>query len=132
MTVLEFIKKQMSTLGINFDFDEWTAEDIPKLYWIGALCEEDNTIKIISHNTGGFKEFFSDISKMKKHFAFQNKIKLTTETNEFVVRYGGHDVFPPEKQGERTKAEIMLLIKKSKTPTEQTETECIPEEITEE
>lgn len=122
MTALEFVKDQMAALNINYDYKEWTGKEKPKLYFIGEELKEGETknnvtpsvLTIVSHNSGGFKDFFEAINKMKKHFNPRNNVKVETETGVISLCLGGCKITPPEKKGERTTAKIILLIRERK------------------
>lgn len=123
MTALEFVKDQITALGINYEYKEWTGKDKPKLYFIGEELKESepkddsisSTLTIVSHNSGGFKDFFEAVNKMKKHFNPRNNVKTETENGSIRLLLGGCKITPPEKEGERTTAKISLIIKEKIT-----------------
>lgn len=36
---LGFINKVMTSLGLNYEFDEWKSDPVPKTYWVGEYNE---------------------------------------------------------------------------------------------
>ena len=124
MTALQLINEQMTALDINYEFGEWTSVEIPKLYFIGTNYHEDesstddminSTLTVVSHNRSSFKDFFNAIDKIKKRFDFHRGLRVETGSGHITIFYSGHTLTPPQKIGERTKAEIKLRIKENKS-----------------
>ena len=119
MTVSEFVKEQMSALGINYEYEKWTKEEKPKLYFIGEELTESETkdcvktsiLRIVSHNSGGFKDFFGTVNKIKNRFDPRNNVKINTENGRIWLALDSCRILPSDKSGGRTRAVLNLVIR---------------------
>lgn len=123
MAALQFINEQMSVLGINYEFNEWTSDTIPKMYFVGddfhldeATTEdgaETSTLLIIGFNRGKFIDLYEAMEKMKKHFDPINGIRAKTDSGAIAVFFAGF-FNVPSGEADLTKIQITLKIKEWK------------------
>lgn len=123
MAALKFINDQMSALGINYEFNEWTSDTIPKMYFVGddyhldEVTTEDgaetSTLLIVGFNHGKFIDLYEAMEKMKKHFDPINGLRAKTDSGAIAVFFSGF-FNVPSGEADLTKIQITLKIKEWK------------------
>lgn len=122
MTALKFINEQMSALGINYEFNEWTS-DIKYPYFVGEDFHEDETttedgaetssLVVVGYNRGKIIDLYEAKNKIKKHFDPINGLSATTDSGAITVFFA--DSFNiPSGEADLTKLQITLKIKEWK------------------
>lgn len=122
MTALQFISDQMSALGINYEFNEWTS-DVKYPYFVGdefhldEVITEDGTetssLLIVGFNRGKFVDLYEAMEKMKKHFDPINGLRVKTDIGAIAVFFAGFFNIP-SGEADLTKIQITLKIKEWK------------------
>ena len=122
MDKLDFIKQQMSILGIPYEFMEWTDKKIPDRYFIGEYTEtppmyEDGLEESIITLTGTTrKNWFvleQDKEKIKKHFPPVGGLCAKTDGGRIAAFYAGS--FPvPTGEMDLKRIQINIDIKEWK------------------
>ena len=123
MTALQFINDQMSVLGINYEFNEWTSEPIPKTYFVGDEYREDeattedgaktSSLIVVGFNRGKSIDLYEAKEKIEKHFDPIVGLSATTDSGCITVFFA--DSFNiPSGEADLTKIQFTLKIKEWK------------------
>lgn len=122
MDKLKFIKEQMDSLGINYEFGEWTS-DIKYPYFVGEIPSpeeyttedgrEETTLFLNGFTRGKFLELEEANAKIKKHFNPITGLCTKTGSGSIAVFYDGH-FFVPTGEADLKKIQINLTIKEWK------------------
>jgi hypothetical protein len=122
MAALQFINEQMSVLGINYEFNEWTS-DIKYPYFVGDEFREDETITedgaqtssliVVGFNRGKYIDLEEAKEKIKKHFNPVYGLSATTDSGCITVFFA--DSFNiPSGEADLKKIQFTLKIKEWK------------------
>ena len=122
MDKLDFIKQQMSILGIPYEFMEWTANKIPDRYFVGEYTEippdnesglEESQIILIGTTRENWLVLEQDKEKIKKHFPPIGGLCAKTDSGRIAVFYAGS--FPvPTGEMDLKRIQINIDIKEWK------------------
>lgn len=122
MEALKFISDQMSALGINYEFNEWTS-DVKYPYFVGEDFHEDesftedgaetSSLVVVGYNRGKHIDLVEAKNKIKEHF---NPITgLSGKTDSGCVTVFFADSFNiPSGDADLTKIQFTLKIKEWK------------------
>ena len=122
MTALQFINEQMSVLGINYEFNEWTSV-IKYPYFVGEEFHEDETLTedgaetssllLMGFHRGSFLELDDAKEKIKEHFNPNFGLRAKTDSGSIAVFFAGSFNLP-SGEADLKKIQIMLKIKEWK------------------
>lgn len=123
MDKLAFINEQMDILAIPYEFMEWTAENIPNLYFTGEapsgeqiLAEDgsEETIFILNgFNRGKRIDLEYAKEKIKKHFNPIVGLRAKTKSGSIAVFYE-NGFYVPIGEANLNRIQINLIIKEWK------------------
>lgn len=122
MAALEFINQQMSVLGINYEFNEWTSA-ITYPYFVGDEYREDeadtedgaetSTLLLVGFHRGEYSALNQVKEKLKKHFDPINGLRAKTDSGAITVFFcGAFNI--PSGEADLKKIQITLKIKEWK------------------
>lgn len=122
MTALQFINEQMSALGINYEFNEWTSV-VKYPYFVGeeyqtdeALTEdgaETSALLLMGFHRGSFLELADAHEKIKEHFNPIFGLRGKTGSGSIAVFFAGSFNIP-SGEADLKKMQITLKIKEWK------------------
>lgn len=122
MTALQFINEQMSVLGINYEFNEWTSV-IKYPYFVGEEFHEDETLTedgaetssllLVGFHRGSFLELDEAKEKIKEHFNPNFGLRAKTDSGSIAVFFAGSFNIP-SGEADLKKIQITLKIKEWK------------------
>lgn len=123
MTALKFISDQMSALGINYEFNEWTSDNIPYPYFVGEEFREDealtedgaetSTMLLAGFHRGSYLVLEEAKNKIKKHFNPIHGLRTATDSGSIAVFFAGAFNIP-SGEADLKKIQITLKIKEWK------------------
>lgn len=122
MTALQFISDQMSALGINYEFNEWTS-DVKYPYFVGEEFHEDevttedgastSSLVVVGFNRGKVIDLYEAKEKIRKHFNPIVGLSVMTDSGCITVFFA--DSFNiPSGEADLTKLQFTLKIKEWK------------------
>ena len=122
MTALKFISDQMSALGINYEFNEWTSE-IVYPYFVGDEFREDETMTedgaetstmlLVGFHRGSYMVLEEAKNKIKKLFNPIDGARTVTDSGAIAVFFAGAFNIP-SGEADLKKIQITLKIKEWK------------------
>ena len=121
MDKLKFINDQMNSIGIPYEFGEWTSE-ITYPYYVGEITEEptmtedgleESTVLITGFHRGKYIELERDKAAIKKHFPSSYGLRGTTDSGAITVFFDG-SFYIPTGEADLKKIQINLKIKEWK------------------
>lgn len=121
MDKLKFINKQLDSLGIPYEFGEWT-KDIQYPYYVGEITEEEPTTEdgleqsvllLSGFHRGKYIDLLEDCARIKKHFDPIHGLRAKTESGTIAVFYAG-SLYVPTGEAELKRIQINLKIKEWK------------------
>lgn len=116
---LEFIKQELHSLGINYEFGEWTS-DIVYPYFVGSFIEvptedgpSETTFILEGFTRGSYFELLQTKDKIEKHF--RNGLTAILENHSGVaVVYENANCDIPTGDANLKKVQINLTVKEWK------------------
>lgn len=122
MNALQFINDQMGSIGIPYEFGQWSSE-ISYPYYVGekpspeAFLAEDGsretTIIVTGFHRGNVIDLERDKSKIESHFDPINGLRSKTDSGSIAVFFNGA-FYVPTGEADLKKIQINLLIKEWK------------------
>ena len=122
MTALQFINEQMTALGINYEFNEWTS-DVKYPYFVGEEFREDETqtedgaetssLLLVGFHRGSYLELDEAKNKIKEHFNPTEGLRVKTDSGAIAVFFAGSFNIP-SGEADLKKNQITLKIKEWK------------------
>ena len=121
MEKLKFINEQMTALGIDYQFGEWTSE-IKYPYYVGEITEEpvttedgleESTLLLTGFHRGKFIDLETDKERIKNHFNPITGMSAKTDSGSIVVFFDG-SFYVPTGEADLKKIQINLKIKEWK------------------
>ena len=123
MSALKFINEQMEFLEIPYEFNEWTSETIPKMYFVGEEYREDEastedgattaSMILTGFHRGKYIVLEEAKERIKEHFDQIFGLRSQTDSGAIAVFFG--DAFSiPSGEANLTKIQITLKIKEWK------------------
>ena len=123
MSALKVINEQMEFLEIPYEFNEWTSEPIPKMYFVGEEYREDEienedgsstaSMILTGFHRGKYIALEEAKEKIKQHF--HPVFGLRSPTDSGVIAVFFNDAFSiPSGEANLTKIQITLKIKEWK------------------
>ena len=123
MSALKFINEQMEFLEIPYEFNEWTSEPIPKMYFVGEEYREDEietedgasaaSMILTGFHRGKYIALEEAKEKIKQHF--HPIFGLRSPNDSGVIAVFFNDAFSiPSGEANLTKIQINLKIKEWK------------------
>ena len=123
MAALQFINEQMTAIEIPYEFNEWTSETIPNLYFVGEEYREDEietedgastaSMILTGFHRGKYIALEEAKEKIKQHFHPVLGLQSPTDTGVIAVFFA--DAFSiPSGEANLTKIQITLKIKEWK------------------
>lgn len=123
MTALKVINEQMEILEIPYEFNEWTSEPIPKMYFVGEEYREDEienedgastaSMILTGFHRGKYIALEEAKEKIKQHFHPVDGWRSPTDSGVIAVFF--NDAFSiPSGEANLTKIQITLKIKEWK------------------
>ena len=119
--ILNFIKTGMESIGVNYEFGEWTS-DIVYPYFVGeyqesAVDSEDglqsSTFILTGFSRNTFLELAQEKEKIKAYFSPEGITAIAETGNAMAVSYS-HSLAIPTGEAELKKLEIYLDCKEWK------------------
>lgn len=117
MDKLKFISAQMESIGIPYEFPEWTS-DVTYPYFVGEITEdpvetedgeEQSTLLLTGFNRGNMIDLIKSKDKIKSHFPPVYGLRGQTDSGAIAVFFDGS--FPvPSGEAELYKIQINLKI----------------------
>lgn len=96
MSVLGIIKDAMHTLGVPYEFMQWT-DDVQYPYWVGEYSEtptdsedgyKESTVILTGTTKGSWLELEQARQKIEDHFPNIGGLRVPTDTGTVVIFYG--------------------------------------------
>ena len=121
MDKLKFIKEQMETIGVPYEFGQWSSE-IKYPYWVGEITEEPittedglepSTMILTGFTRGSYLELETAKETIKKHFHPIHGLRGCDDSGATVVFYDG-SFFVPTDEADLKRIQINLTIKEWK------------------
>ena len=123
MAALKFINEQMSSLGIPYEFNEWTSDTVPALYFVGEEYREDEvesedgastaSMILTGFHRGKYIALEEAKENIKRHFDPIFGLRSPTDSGAIAVFFA--DAFSiPSGEANLTKIQITLKIKEWK------------------
>lgn len=123
MSALKVINEQMEAIEIPYEFNEWTSETIPKLYFVGEEYREDeietedgsSSASMILTGFHRGKYIALEEAKEKIKQRFHPVFGLRSPTDSGVIAVFFNDAFSiPSGEANLTKIQINLKFKEWK------------------
>lgn len=121
MSALKFINEQMTSIGINYEFDAWTSE-VKYPYFVGEHHEDEASTEdgaessymiVTGFNRGKYMALEEAKNKIKKHFDPINGLRAKTDSGAIAVFFcGAFNI--PSGEADLKKMQITLRIKEWK------------------
>ena len=123
MATLQFINEQMTSLGIPYEFNEWSSDTIPNMYFVGEEYREDEattedgattaSLILTGFHRGKYIALEEAKEKIKQHFHPIFALRSQTDSGAIAVFFA--DAFSiPSGEANLTKIQITLKIKEWK------------------
>ena len=118
MDKLKYIKEQLESLSIPYEFGEWTS-DVTYPYYVGEITEEpsmtedgaeESTLILTGFNRGTMLDLLKDKATIKRHFHPIYGVRGDTESGAIAVFYDGC-FSVPTGEAQLKKIQINLKIK---------------------
>lgn len=122
MNDLQFVKEQMSVLKLPYEFMEWTADDIPPVYWVGEFTEtptttedgsEESTMILTGTTRGKWFDLLTQADTIKRHFDPIGGLRSDTE-NGVIIVFFSHSLPVPTGEADLKRLQVNLTIKQWK------------------
>lgn len=123
MAALKFINEQMSSLGIPYEFNEWTSDRVPAMYFVGEEYREDEvesedgastaSMILTGFHRGKYIALEEAKEKIKQHFPPDADLRSPTDSGAIAVYFAGAFSIP-SGEANLTKIQITLKIKEWK------------------
>lgn len=121
ISVLGIIKDEMNSLGIPYEFMEWT-DPVQYPYWVSEYSEiptdaedggKEGTVILTGTTKGSWLELEQARAKIENHFPVAGGFRTSTDTGAVVIFYGNS--FPvPTGEADLKRIQINLQIKQWK------------------
>ena len=120
--ILQFINEQMASLGIRYEFGEWTSA-IKYPYFVGEITEEptvtesgleEATMLLTGFHRGGFIDLATIKNVIKKHFDPIHGLRAATEDGSAIAVFFDGSFYVPTGEADLKKIQINLKIKQWK------------------
>ena len=122
MEKLKFIKEQMESIGVPYEFGQWTS-DITYPYFVGEQPSpeafpaedgsEESTILVTGFHRGKIIDLETVKQKIKSHFSPIHGLRSKTDSGSIAVFYDGA-FYIPTGEADFKKIQINLTIKEWK------------------
>ena len=121
MDKLKFIKEQMETIAVPYEFGEWTSEVIYP-YTVGEITEEpivnedgneESTMILTSFHRGNYIDLETLKGKIKNHFHPICGVRSETDSGSIAVFFDG-SFYVQTGEADLKKIQINLRIKEWK------------------
>lgn len=122
MEALKFISDQMTSLGIPYEFGEWTS-DVVHPYFTGEITEnepmtedgaEQASFILNGFGRGKFIELEEAKEKIKKHFHPIHGLRATTDSGSSIAVFFAGAFYVPTGEADLKRIQINLNIKEWK------------------
>lgn len=121
MEVLKFIKEQMDSLGIPYEFGEWTTA-VKYPYFVGEITETEPETEdgggecsfILTGFARGKERYFAleeMKNKIKKHFHPVSGLRTSKDGCSIAAFYGGA-FYVPTGEADLNRIQITIIIKR--------------------
>ena len=117
MEKLGFINTQMATIGIPYEFDEWTSRD-SGLYFVGEITEEltttedgyeESTMILTGFHRGKMIDLLRAKERIKAHFCPISGLRGQTDSGSAIAVF--YDGFFTVPSGEASLKKIQINLK---------------------
>lgn len=121
MDKLKFINEQMETIGIPYEFGQWSSA-ITYPYYVGEVTEEptttedgleESTVILTGFHRGKMIDLEKDKAKIKSHFSPTYGLRGDTDSGSIAVFFDG-SFYIPTGEADLKKIQINLKIKEWK------------------
>ena len=122
MSALKFMNEQMESLGIPYEFGEWTS-DVVYPYFVGEITENEPTTEdgaeeapfiLTGFHRGKYIDLEEAKEKIKKHFHPVHGLRATTDSGSSIAVFFAGAFYVPTGEAELKKIQINLKIKQWK------------------
>lgn len=118
MERLKFIKEQMDSIAVPYEFMQWTSE-IKYPYFVGELTEEptstedgrvSSTMLLTGFSRGNFIDMETVKEKIKSHFSPVYGLRGQTDDGSTIVVFYDNAFYVPTGEADLKKLQINLKI----------------------
>ena len=123
MSALKVINEQMEAIGIPYEFNEWTSDKIPPMYFVGEEYREDEidtedgastaSIILTGFHRGKYIALEEAKEKIKQHFHPVDGLRSPADSGVIAVFFANAFSIP-SGEANLTKIQINLKIKEWK------------------
>ena len=119
MEKLKFINEQMEAIAVPYDFDVWTSEEIPNLYFVGEITEEpaitedgreSSTMLLTGFCRGKMIDLLAVMEKIKSHFNPVHGLRVTTSSGSTIAAFFDGYFSIPSGEADLKKIQINIKI----------------------
>lgn len=120
--ILSALSKELNSIGLNYEFGDWSAETVRYPYWIGEYTELEPTTEdgqreidfiLTGTNRGSRLDLENDREKIENLFPSIEGKTVKTSNGRFVCYYAGALTVPVD-DGELNRLQVNLTIKRWK------------------
>lgn len=96
MSILGIMQKQLTAIGIPYEFMRWTSASTPSTHWIGEYVEtptdtedgyKEGTFILTGTFTGSWLELETQRAKIEDHFPRIGGLRIHTDDGTVVIFY---------------------------------------------
>lgn len=119
MEKLKFINEQMGIIAVPYEFDAWTSEIIPNLYFVGEITEsptmtesgfEESTMLLTGFCRGKMIDLLTAMEKIKSHFSPVHGLRVTTSSGSTIAAFFDGYFSIPSGEADLKKIQINIKI----------------------
>lgn len=119
MEKLKFINEQMTAIAVPYEFDVWSSEIIPNLYFVGEITEEStitedgresSTMLLTGFCRGKMIDLLTVMEKIKSHFPPAYGLRGTTDSGSSIAVFFDGYLNIPSGEADLKKIQINLKI----------------------
>lgn len=109
----------MEAIAVPYEFDLWTSENIPNLYFVGEITEdptinedglEQSTILLTGFCRGKMIDLLTVMEKIKSHFNPVHGLRATTSSGSTIAAFFDGYFTIPSGEADLKKIQINLKI----------------------
>ena len=110
----------MTAIAVPYEFDVWSSEIIPNLYFVGEITEEptmtedgreSSTILLTGFCRGKMIDLLAAMEKIKSHFSPVHGLRGTTDSGSTIAVFFDGFFVIPSGEADLKKIQINLKIK---------------------